>query len=209
MSRGIPIIATNIGGIDEMITNGAEGFLISLNDTLTAVYYLTLLYENLSLRQTMGCAGKKQYAEMFDLDKMVERYRQLVAKVASPIILIDLDGTLVDWDKGFLKAWKNRTPINRSKSYYIEQCVDPAFVKDAIDIYCSQRFFEELEPVTGGISAIQEMIDMGFQIILCSTPIYQSKYCVQEKLNWIEKYLGQSWFDKTIFCAEKVRNLLS
>ena len=31
---------------------------------------------------------------------MVEKYRELLLQVAPPLILVDMDGCLVDWDQG-------------------------------------------------------------------------------------------------------------
>ena len=41
---------------------------------------------------------------MFDLDIMVEKYRELLLQVAPPLILVDMDGCLVDWDQGEHRA---------------------------------------------------------------------------------------------------------
>jgi hypothetical protein len=68
---------------------------------------------------------------VFDLDIMVERYRELLLRVAPPVLLLDMDGALVDWDAGFRARWGDRTPILREKSYYMQQCVDAEFYHEA------------------------------------------------------------------------------
>ena len=37
---------------------------------------------------------------------MVNSYRELLYIVAPPVILLDLDGVIVDWDEGFYEVWK-------------------------------------------------------------------------------------------------------
>ncbi len=88
---------------------------------------------------------------MFDLDIMVCKYRQLLLSVAPPIILVDMDGTLVDWDKGFRQEWQERSLINRRKSYYMEDCVPLEYECAAQQINLTELFFENLEPVPGAI----------------------------------------------------------
>jgi hypothetical protein len=37
---------------------------------------------------------------MISLNEQIENYRQLLFEVAPPIVLVDMDGVLVDWDSG-------------------------------------------------------------------------------------------------------------
>jgi hypothetical protein len=62
---------------------------------------------------------------------MVEKYRELMLQIAPPIILLDMDGALVDWDSGFRAKWADRSTIDRTKSYYMQLCVDEAFYREA------------------------------------------------------------------------------
>lgn len=204
MARGISTISTTVGGIDEMYTHEVEGYLVKLFDTDSAVRHLTDLYENPTLRARMSNAAKAHFAETFDLDNMVEKYRTLLSNVAKPTILIDLDGALVDWDAGFSKEWKDRSQIHRENSYYMEECVDENFANEVKEIYLSKGFFENLPPMEGGLEAVTEMAQYGLQVILCTAPVLTSQNCAQEKLNWISNHLGQDWLTKTILCTDKV-----
>jgi hypothetical protein len=62
---------------------------------------------------------------------MVEKYRELMLHIAPPIILLDMDGALVDWDSGFRAKWAERSTIDRRKSYYMQLCVDENFYNEA------------------------------------------------------------------------------
>ncbi len=55
----------------------------------------------------------------------------------------------------------------------------------------------------GSIEALMEMEALGFDIKIVTSPILTSLYCVQEKLNWIRKYLGPSWLKRVIICSDK------
>lgn len=97
MSFSLPVLSTNIAGIPEMISDGVEGYLFSPNDDERAISCLQTVLLNPDIRIRMGKAGKERFNRQFDLDKMVEKYRELLFHVAPPVILIDMDGVLVDW----------------------------------------------------------------------------------------------------------------
>ena len=92
MSYEIPVITTNIAGIPEMVNHGIEGFLVEPGDTPSAINCMTLLYLDANLRTKMGKAGRHRFETCFDVDIMVERYRQVLFAVAPPIILVNMDG---------------------------------------------------------------------------------------------------------------------
>ena len=48
----------------------------------------------------------------------------------------------------------------------------------------------------------------GFNIYICTSPIKTSKYCTQEKINWITKHLGMEWLERLIICQDKVHNII-
>lgn len=50
---------------------------------------------------------------------MINHYRNLLQQVAPPTILVDMDGVIVDWDKGFLKCWNDRSIVRREMSYVL------------------------------------------------------------------------------------------
>lgn len=81
------------------------------------------IYHDEQLRKTLGQNGIKRFSTFFDLQIMVESYRNLILNIAPPIILLDMDGAVVDWDKGFRHLWNNRSEINRNLSYAMENCV--------------------------------------------------------------------------------------
>jgi glycosyltransferase involved in cell wall biosynthesis len=53
MSYEIPVIATNIAGIPEMITHGVEGYLVTPGDNQAAISSMELLYQDKDLRRQM------------------------------------------------------------------------------------------------------------------------------------------------------------
>ncbi|MEO7971000.1 MAG: glycosyltransferase family 4 protein [bacterium] len=67
MSYGKPIVATQVGGIPELVIDGVSGFLVERNDTAAAAEKLLRLIQDAELRHKMGAAGQHLVAEKFDL----------------------------------------------------------------------------------------------------------------------------------------------
>ena len=72
MCRGLPVIATNIGGSVQQVADGETGFLVPPGDAAALAEKLELLLRDAALRQRFGAAGSRRIEECFDLKKMVE-----------------------------------------------------------------------------------------------------------------------------------------
>jgi hypothetical protein len=208
MGWGIPILSTDIAGIPEMFTDGVEGFMFAPGDNKKAIDGMKKVFYDAELCYEMGKASAVRFSSVFDLEIMVSKYRQLMLNVAPPLILLDMDGAIVDWDEGFRIEWAARSEINREKSYYMEQCVGEEFKNDASLLILEEGFFENLPETPGAIQAIHEMEEAGFKVSICTSPILTSRYCAQEKLNWVRKHLGERWLDKVIISHDKVEIVL-
>lgn len=83
MAAGLPVIATRVGGIPELITDGVEGFLIEAGDQRALAKCLKLLVSDTPLRQQMG-AHSRAKAQKFDkeimLSQVAREIRQLLGE---------------------------------------------------------------------------------------------------------------------------------
>ncbi|HAG10162.1 MAG TPA: hypothetical protein DCK76_01940 [Desulfotomaculum sp.] len=70
-AAGVPIIATDTAGNNEVVTDGSNGFLYPLSNPETAVRYILDLKNNPAKSQTLGTNGKKIYEERFQTDQML------------------------------------------------------------------------------------------------------------------------------------------
>ena len=119
MSHSIPVLSTNIAGIPEMVTDGVEGFLFAPYDDATALSAMKKITEHPGLCTQLGENGLINFKTRFDIEIMVESYQKLLLSVAPPLILIDMDGVIVDWDAGFYHAWQGRCDVHRDQSYFM------------------------------------------------------------------------------------------
>ncbi len=77
MGTGLPVIATRVGGADEVIINGENGILIEPNDT-DAIYQATLhLYNDVRLRNEIAQKGMLSVKERFTVPIMIDRLMAL------------------------------------------------------------------------------------------------------------------------------------
>jgi glycosyltransferase involved in cell wall biosynthesis len=79
MAAARPVVATAVGGVPELVEDGATGILAPRRDAATIAEKLLLLINDPGLRERLGSAGKRAAEERFDLRKnvpeLLEYYR--------------------------------------------------------------------------------------------------------------------------------------
>ena len=73
MAAGLPIVATRVGGIPDMITDGREGVLVEPRNAHSLAYAVGRLIQNPDLRRALGSAARARAARDLSLPRMVER----------------------------------------------------------------------------------------------------------------------------------------
>ncbi len=81
MAAGIPVIASDYGGLTEIITDGVEGFIVPAGTVTPLAEALKKLVENPELRTEMGRAGRKRAREEFSSEAFVGRTLDVYRKV--------------------------------------------------------------------------------------------------------------------------------
>jgi glycosyltransferase involved in cell wall biosynthesis len=86
LARGLPIVATNVGGISDTVRHGVNGFVAPVRGVPEIAAALETLINDVDLRERMGRASRV-IARDFSVDRMVERtlafYDQVVSGVWS------------------------------------------------------------------------------------------------------------------------------
>lgn len=81
---GLPIVATNVGGVSEAIIGEKSGFLVPERDADALTEKLKYLIEHPEIWQEMGHAGREYVEENYDIHKLNERlektYKELTGK---------------------------------------------------------------------------------------------------------------------------------
>ena len=74
MSAEVPVVASNVGGLPEVVEHGVTGFLHEATDVPGFVGSVLKLLTNEPLRRAMGRRARRVARERFDVDDMVDRY---------------------------------------------------------------------------------------------------------------------------------------
>jgi len=80
-AMGLPVVASNIGGIPEVVLNGKTGFLVKPGDVDELAKYLEILVINENLRKKMGDAGRRFVEEKYDWQKNVSDMEEIYKMV--------------------------------------------------------------------------------------------------------------------------------
>jgi len=75
-----PVVATNVGGIPELMKNNETGFLIERGDADGWIEKLSLLVNDKEKRKTMGENGRKFVEENFNWNKIAREFLDILEK---------------------------------------------------------------------------------------------------------------------------------
>ncbi|HEX9960008.1 MAG TPA: glycosyltransferase family 4 protein [Pyrinomonadaceae bacterium] len=73
MAAGLAVIATNVGGIPELIEDGADGILFSPGDAKALADIISLLLENKNIRLSLGEKARQKAREQMDFKTYAEK----------------------------------------------------------------------------------------------------------------------------------------
>jgi len=76
LAMGIPVIASNVGGLKTIINQGKNGFLIDPGNTDQFIEHISTLIVNHNLRLEMGRRGRERAFE-FSWDNVMEEYQDV------------------------------------------------------------------------------------------------------------------------------------
>lgn len=80
MGAGLPVVATRVEGVDEVVENERQGILVPPEDPQALASALLQLIGNADLRRQMGEAGRQRVAGLYTLDIMCEQYLKLMLR---------------------------------------------------------------------------------------------------------------------------------
>ena len=125
------------------------------------------------------------------------------------LILVDQDNVLADFDGGFLAAWRAAhpeapyVPHAERRAWNPRDDLPPEHREAAMRVYAARNFFRDLPAIPGGRSALERMLELGWNVRICTSPIERYEHCVAEKFAWVERYLGPEWCRRIVLTADK------
>jgi len=77
LSFQVPVLASRIGGVKEVIEEGKTGFLANPRDAQDLAEKIIYIYKNYQLAKETAQAGRQKVEERFSLDKMIKDFYSL------------------------------------------------------------------------------------------------------------------------------------
>jgi len=81
MACGVPIVASRVGGLQEVVLDGVTGFLFPPESPHALALHLQFLADHEDLRSAMGAAARRRVCEHFSLERMVQEYLHLYTRL--------------------------------------------------------------------------------------------------------------------------------
>jgi glycosyltransferase involved in cell wall biosynthesis len=77
MAVGVPVVATAVGGVPELVADGVEGYLVAPRDAAALAGAIGRMIEHPQERHRMGDAGRRRIEEQFSVRRMVSATQDL------------------------------------------------------------------------------------------------------------------------------------
>jgi glycosyltransferase involved in cell wall biosynthesis len=84
LAAGRPVVATRVGGVPDVVDDGADGFLVEVGDVDGLADRLALLARDPELRERFGAAGRAKVVPRYRVSRLIDDmdglYRELIAE---------------------------------------------------------------------------------------------------------------------------------
>jgi glycosyltransferase involved in cell wall biosynthesis len=96
MRAGLPVVASDVGGVREAVIDGHTGFLARPGDVDDLRRHIDNLLQDGALRGTLGANGRRRFLKMFTQDKMLDSIRGVYHQIwtGSPLTAAERLGNL-------------------------------------------------------------------------------------------------------------------
>lgn len=84
IARGVPVVATRVGGNGDVVADGENGILVPASDPAALAAAMQRLVDDVGMRKRFGDAGRTRYERAFGLRGMIDAYQRLYAGLTAP-----------------------------------------------------------------------------------------------------------------------------
>lgn len=86
MAMEVPVVSTRCGGPEEIITDGATGFLVPVKDPQALAKAVNKLLNDTSLANQFGIDGRKIVQARFSIEEYIKRMEEIILRNTEPSI---------------------------------------------------------------------------------------------------------------------------
>jgi glycosyltransferase involved in cell wall biosynthesis len=105
MAMDLPVVATSISGIPELVQHGRTGLLVPEKDHQALADALLLLYRSPELRKRLGEAGRNKVLQDFNLHRNAEKLFKLFDPEEPGVNMDSLLTDLPEWENQGATKW--------------------------------------------------------------------------------------------------------
>jgi glycosyltransferase involved in cell wall biosynthesis len=92
MARGLPVVATRVGGNPEVVRDGETGLLVPSRSPQELAVAIRRIYVDPDRGRRMGLAGRQRVEQHFDVRRMVATYESIYRKLVNPKMPVSQNG---------------------------------------------------------------------------------------------------------------------
>lgn len=85
MAAGKPVVATRVGGIPNLVSEGETGFMVPAGDDMAMAQSLGRLLGDTQLRKRMGQRAREVARERYSVDRVAQAYYDLYRRIAGQV----------------------------------------------------------------------------------------------------------------------------
>lgn len=125
------------------------------------------------------------------------------------LILVDQDGVLADFEHAFLQRFQKANPngffipLEDRKIFHVQEEYPENLFPAVEAIYHEPGFFANLPLIPGAKEGFFALLEMGHTVRICTSPLHIYGNCVNEKYEWVERYLGFEFTKLMILTKDK------
>lgn len=83
LASGVPVVATHVGGADELVGDGRHGYLVRPRDPEAMADAIQQLVERPAARRAMAAAARRRAEEEFGVDNMLRGYQEMYVTIGA------------------------------------------------------------------------------------------------------------------------------
>ncbi len=123
------------------------------------------------------------------------------------ILLLDLDGVLADFDRGFAQCWQAQTgnrPLlsEQRQHFHIADDYEPQLRESIEALIASPGFYEQLPMMAGASEAVSQLSQQGIDLRVVSSASTRP-HINADKRAWIRRHLGDEMAERCLMSEDK------